>query len=149
QALRRAAQSRTAPNYRQMLAEAAERYGGPLLPHYYDDWIAPQQARLQQRFQQTVTQLIGLLEKEGQFQRALEYARHSLSLAPLREETHRDVMRLLAAADQPAEALRQFRELERLFAAELGAAPSPAAQQLARAIEEGVKGSKSEEISAA
>jgi DNA-binding SARP family transcriptional activator len=135
QALRRAAQSRTAPDYAQRLAEAAERYGGPLLPGYYEDWIAPEQERLQQRFQQTVSQLVLLLEKEGQFERALEYAQRVLSLDSLREESHRDVMRLLAAAGQPEAALRQFRELERVLAQELGATPSSAARQLARQIE--------------
>lgn len=135
QALRRAAQSRTTPNYVQALTEAAESYGGRLLPHYYEDWIAPEQERLQQRFQQTVSQLLGLLEKAGEFERALEWARRSLSIDPLREEAHQDVMRLLAAGGQPAEALRQYRELERLFSQELGETPSSAAQQLARQIE--------------
>jgi DNA-binding SARP family transcriptional activator len=90
QALRRAAQSRNDPKYTQLLADAAEKYGGLLLPHYYDEWIAPEQERLQQRFHQTISRLIGLLEKEGAFERALEYAQRSLSLDPLREESHCD-----------------------------------------------------------
>src|SRR5262249_52796975 len=135
QALRRAAQARTAPNYVQVLSEAAESYGGRLLPHYYDDWIAPEQERLQQRFQQTVSQLLGLLEKAGEFERALEWARRSLSTDPLRVEAHRDVMRLLASAGQPQEALVQYRELERLFSQELGETPSSSARQLALHIE--------------
>lgn len=45
------------------------------------------------------------------------------------------MMRLLAAAGQPEEALRQFREMKRLFKQELGETPSSTAQQLARQIE--------------
>jgi len=50
---------------------------------------------------------------------------------PLREEGHRDLMRLLAAAGQPGAALRQYQELERLLAVELGIRPDAESQTLA------------------
>lgn len=138
QGLRRAAQARNAPNYANLLAEAVERYVSPLLPHNYQDWVAPEQERLQQRFIQAASQLINILEKEGEFGRALELAQHVLALDPFREEAHRDIMRLLMAAGRPEDAMRQFHEIERLFAQELGETPSVAIQQFARQIGEHV-----------
>ncbi len=135
QALSRAAKARTSPGYPHSLMEAVDRYGGPLLPHHYDSWIAPEQERLHQRFRQASGQLIGLMEADAELGRAIEVARRCLSFDPLREEAHRDVMRLLAASGLPEDALQQFHELERLYADELGAAPSKETLLLARQIE--------------
>jgi len=134
-ALRLAAQARNAPNQAELLADAVARYGGPLLPGYYEDWIVPEQERLSQRFHQATGQLIGLLEKEGKLERALEFAQRAVSLDPLGEEAHRDLMRLLAVAGHPDAALRQYRELERILDQELGEAPGSATRQLARQIQ--------------
>ncbi len=136
QALRRAALARLAPNYVTQLAECADLYGGPLLPQSYYEWIPPEQERLKVRYGQTVSQLVELLEKEGRYESALDYAGRALSLDPLDELATKDVMRLMAAAGQHESALALYHDLERVLAEQLGTAPSSSAQQLARRIEE-------------
>ncbi len=135
-ALRRAAQGRNSADYASLLAHAADIYGGPLLPFLYNDWIAPEQAHLQQRYQDTVSQLVNLLEKDGRYDTALTYAERAVTLDPLHEAAHRDVMRLLSAVGRHQAALVQFRELERVLADELAASPSSVTVQLVRRIEE-------------
>src|SRR5439155_7127805 len=63
-----------------------------------------------------------------------------LSTNRLREEAHREVMRLYAAAGQPDAALRRYAELERLLKQELDSAPGAESRALARAIEQGSGG---------
>jgi DNA-binding SARP family transcriptional activator len=109
-----------------LLTTAVERYGGVLLPGYYEDWVAPEQQRLAERFLQALRQLTGHLERSGEFERALQYARRAVSVDPLREEAHELLIRLHAAAGQPGAALRQYRELERMLKQEFNAAPSAA-----------------------
>src|SRR5262249_54463659 len=54
---------------------------------------------------------------------------------PCREESHRQIMRLLAASGEPSAALQQYRALERTLREELGHEPDAATRQLAREIE--------------
>ncbi len=119
----------------QFLAEAVELYGGELLPGYYQDWIIPEQRRLGELYFRTVRWLTAYLEQAGEWERALECARRGVAADPFREEAHQDLIRLLAASGQSAEALRQYQELERILNEELEAAPSAATCELARQIE--------------
>jgi class 3 adenylate cyclase len=117
------------------LAQAVERYGGPLLPGHYDEWVLREREWLVERYFAALGELLAHLERASEFPRALEYARRGVSADPLREEGHRDLMRLLAAAGQPGAALRQYQEVERLLREELEATPAGATRALAREIE--------------
>jgi DNA-binding SARP family transcriptional activator len=119
----------------QSLIHAAEAYHGPLLAGYYEDWVLQERAWLAERHFQALGQLVALLEQAGDLHRALDYARQGVSADPLREEAHRELMRLLVAMGQPAAALRQYRELERLLQQELGTRPESATRSLARNLE--------------
>jgi predicted ATPase/DNA-binding SARP family transcriptional activator len=127
---------------RQNLDEAIQLYRGPLLPAYYDDWVVPEQQRLEEVFFQAARELLHLLQQEGDFPRALEYAGRVVAVDPLREEAHEELIRLHAATGQTAAALRQYRELERLLHKELGARPSAAIQHLAREIQRQSEGAR-------
>jgi predicted ATPase/DNA-binding SARP family transcriptional activator len=115
--------------------EAVGLYRGELLPGQYDDWIMPERQRLSDTFFRALQGLIRHLEQAGDTPRALGYARRAVSADLLREEAHRELMRLLARSGQPAAALQQYQELERLLRDELGAAPEAATQELARRLE--------------
>ena len=77
---------------------AAALYSGDLLPACYEDWILEEQRRLAEAHYQAIRELIALLERDGEWPRALDLARREVELDPLREEAHQDLMRLLAAA---------------------------------------------------
>lgn len=134
-ALRTATQARNAPDQMPLLAQALETYKGPLLPDYDEDWIVPEQERLAQRFQQAAAQLIGLREKAGDTEGALEIARRAVSLDPVREEANRELLRLLTATGQIEAALRHYREYARVLDRELGEEPGSALRQMAGQIE--------------
>jgi predicted ATPase len=111
-------------------------FQGFLLPGYYDDWIVPEQGRIAQLFFEAAHAHARLAEQAGDFGSAIEIAWRAVNFDPLHEEAQADLIRLLAASGQPAAALKQFRELERLLEAELGEAPARSTWQLARTIEQ-------------
>src|SRR5437762_1756959 len=76
-------------------------------------------------------QLTAGREQAGDYQGAIQWARQAVAVDPLREEGQHELIRLLQAAGQPAAAWRQYQELERLLAQELGAAPSAETRALA------------------
>jgi DNA-binding SARP family transcriptional activator len=70
----------------------------------------------------------------GEYEVAINDARRLLVCDPLREEVHRNLIRLYIDADQPAAALRQYRACEKLIQQELGALPMPETQALLKRL---------------
>src|SRR5262249_18352302 len=112
----------------QALAAAVDLHPGEFLPGYFEDWVLRERQWLQGRYFEALGQLLLLLTELHEIPRALQYAQQGVRVDPLREETHRDLMRLYLAADQPAEALRQYEELKRLLHQQLETAPDVATE---------------------
>jgi DNA-binding SARP family transcriptional activator len=120
-----------------LLAQALALYGGTLLPGYYDEWILGAQERLSQQFFTAGHRLLGLLAQSGDVEAAIGCAHRMIAVDPVREESYRDLIRLLAGEGRVSEALRQYRTIERLLDQQMGGeAPSAALRQLARELEQ-------------
>src|SRR5579862_9196866 len=123
-------------NERIALLEAAlAHYAGPLLPGFYEDWLAEERRRLAERYHGGLRALVRLLVQCQDLNRALDWVRKAVAADPLREETNRDLMRLLVATGQPSAALQQYRELETRLKQDLDAAPSGATRRMAAEIQ--------------
>ena len=114
--------------------EAVDIYKGEFLAGYYEDWVLDEQRRLAEQFHQALAELLSILEDADDLHRAIEYAMRGVKADPLREETHRELIRLHLAAGHRELALRQYRELEQLFARELGISPTPGTRSLVEQI---------------
>ena len=112
------------------LRPAIRLYQGELLPGYYEEWVLAERERLAQAYQDALARFANALRETGDVSGAIEASRRLVAVDPLREDAHAGLMRLYAAAGRASEALRQYRELERILREELGAAPSPATQAL-------------------
>jgi class 3 adenylate cyclase/two-component SAPR family response regulator len=134
-ALRSAARAMGGSETTEALAHAVELYRGELLPGDHDDWILQERQWLAESYFQALSQLLAHLEQQGEYERALLYAQQGVSADPLREEAHRDLMRLYVALGRPAAAQRQYQELERRLKEQLGAAPDDCTRRLAEEIE--------------
>jgi DNA-binding SARP family transcriptional activator/class 3 adenylate cyclase len=117
------------------LTRAVEQYGGELLPGCYEEWVLTERERLAQAHLGALRQLTRLLENTGDLPRALDVARRAVAADPFDEESHQDLMRLLAANGLPAAAVRQFQGLERLLREELAERPSTATRALVERIQ--------------
>lgn len=132
----RAAERATSPAEQEcFLTRAVELYGGELLPGYYEAWILQEREWLAQGYFRALGRLIELLEQEGDPRQALEFAWRGVRADRLREEAHRELIRLLAATGQLQAAQRQYKELERLLREELDSTPEPQTRKLGLKID--------------
>ncbi len=116
------------------LSDAIALYQGELLPGHYEDWIFPEQQRMAELFFQALRRLTPLLAEVGETERAIQHALRAIRMDKLREETHRELIRLYLANNQPAVALRHYRELERLLLQEMDCGPEAETRALLLAI---------------
>ncbi|MGI9648719.1 MAG: BTAD domain-containing putative transcriptional regulator [Acidimicrobiia bacterium] len=116
------------------LAEAMNLYRGDLLTGFYDEWVQVDQQRLRHRYFQALAHIANLHKSRGEFEQALVYARRLALLDPLREDAHRDVMRLCLLAGRANEALLQYEVCYSALADELGAEPEAATTELFESI---------------
>ena len=103
----------------------------------FDEWQYFQSESLRQSLASVLEGLIGLLSDRGDYEAAIPYARRWLSLDPLHEAAHRQLMQLYAQSGQPAAALRQYERCRQTLADELGISASPKTTSLYNDIRAG------------
>jgi len=107
-----------------LYSQAVNLYRGDLLADCYEDWCIVERERLQGLYVLALARPMEHNFSKTEYDRAIDCARRILSCDPLREEVHRDLMRLHMHAGQPAAALRQYRNCEDLLRDELGVEPA-------------------------
>ena len=125
------------------LSEALDLYQGDFLAGFYvdspafEDWAALERERLRFRAMDALDGLIvGCLEA-GAYPDGLSHATRLLQMDPLREETHRAMMTLLASSGQRGAALAQFETCARALRKEIGITPTPETLDLYQQIKAG------------
>jgi len=113
-----------------LLTEAVALVKGPLLPGHEGLWILPQQLHLDEEAGQAAVKGVEALCQLGDWDAAVLSGKSALAKWPLREDVHLAVMRSQALAGRPAEAIKQFEELERLLDEHWGEVPSLEASNL-------------------
>lgn len=113
------------------LAKAAALYRGDFLEGLdldgcadFELWLVAERERWRQREELVLNSLIAHNAEKGTLEEALRYAQRLLDFAPWREETHCQVMRLLAEQGQRSAALAQFAACCRALDTELGVVPT-------------------------
>lgn len=114
------------------LTEAAALYQGELLAGFslpdsapFDEWLLIRRERLQQQAGNVLGKLTAAHTTRGEYGPAQGYAARLVALDPFREESHRQLMRLLALTGQLSRAIAQYENLRRLLRLELGVDPAP------------------------
>jgi DNA-binding SARP family transcriptional activator/predicted ATPase len=102
----------------------------------FDDWQLQQAEHLRRELTRVLEQLTHHYQAQGQFEAAIDRARHWLQLDPLREEAHRQLMQLYSWAGQRSAALQQYRNCVRILEEELGVPPLAETTQLYQSIQE-------------
>jgi DNA-binding SARP family transcriptional activator len=119
------------------LRRAVALYQGELLPGYYEEWVLAERERLAEAYQDALASLANALGEAGDRAGAIEAGRRLVAANPLREDGHAGLMRSYAAAGRASEALRQYRELERILREELDTSPSTATRTLLEELRSG------------
>ncbi len=100
----------------------------------FEGWRDGWRASLHRQMLALLERLRSCQERHGALERALQHAQRYLELEPWHEAGHRAVIRLLAAAGRPGEALAQYETCCRLLEQELGIAPDAATRTLVQRI---------------
>lgn len=98
-------------------------HSGELLEGCYEDWVVRERERLRLLYVNSLIHLLHYHEQHGAVEQALTHGLQILQLDPLREEVHRDVMRLYESAGQRPFALKHYETCRRILDAELGVLP--------------------------
>ncbi|MGK2882863.1 MAG: AfsR/SARP family transcriptional regulator [Mycobacterium sp.] len=110
---------------------------GELLAGWMQDWNAYECDRYQLLRLSMLDRLADWLSETGNYVDALEVARWTIGVDPLRESSHRICVRTHLRLGNPADAERGIRAYERLLCDELGIRPSGAMAELAAEIAAG------------
>jgi DNA-binding SARP family transcriptional activator len=122
------------PEDARQLERVLPLYVGDLLEGFYDDWALRERERLRGLYLNCLVRMLRFHKNAGSFDQALAYGRHILGDDPLREEIHREMMRLYFANGARGLAVRQYEACREALAAELGIEPMPETQALYRQI---------------
>ena len=126
------------------LGQAADLYHGDFLEGFhtddaepFDDWLRGEQERYLHLIAQTLNALVQDAIRRNDTLGGVGYASQLVNLDPLREETHRHLMLLLAMDGQSGAALAQFEQCRLVLWEELGLEPDDETLALVQRIEAG------------
>ena len=105
------------------LKDALKLYTGDLLEGFYDDWVLRERERLYSLELRGLAHLLKYHRHRKDFGKALACGQKILDLDPLREEIHREMMRLHAANRQRTLAVRQYETCCRMLDEDLSVGP--------------------------
>jgi predicted ATPase/DNA-binding SARP family transcriptional activator len=100
----------------------------------FDNWLTLQREHFRVQVTSALEQLAAYHERADQLTEAERFTRRLLEYDPLNESTYRQLMRILARADQRAAALHAYETCRRMLGTELGLAPSVETVTLAEQI---------------
>ncbi|CAA9333912.1 MAG: hypothetical protein AVDCRST_MAG93-6329, partial [uncultured Chloroflexia bacterium] len=126
------------------LREAATLYQGDFLEGFsldgvplFEEWIVGQRERLKQLAVQALHMLAAYHTERRDYAAATDYLGRLLGLEPWREDSHRQLMTMLALSGQTDAALSQYRKCRRVLHEELGLEPSAQTVELYEQIKAG------------
>ncbi len=113
---------------------AASISARPLLDGAHAEWVERARQGLRTVRVRALACLAAAALANGEHPLAAQFGRAQVELEPFRETGWQHVMRAMAGAGNRAEALRVYAECRELLARELGVAPSPETDAIARAL---------------
>lgn len=105
------------------LESVLQLYQGELLEGFYENWALRERERLRALHVKSEMYLLQYFEFHEAWEKAIAYGQKILELDPLREEIHRELMRLYLMNGQRTLALRQYEICRQALEEEFGASP--------------------------
>lgn len=118
----------------QGLESALSLYTADLLEGFYDDWALRERERMRSMYLDSLSRLMRYHHARGAYADGLAAGQQLLAHDPLREEIHREMMRLYLKAGDRALAVRQYNLCREILADELGIPPMTETEALYRHI---------------
>ncbi len=110
-------------NQAAQLEQAISLYTGDLLENSYCDWVLPERERLRNLCLDAHEYLMHHYHTRLNFHRALDHGAQILAFNPLREDIHRQMMRIYVDNGQRSLAVRQYQICQQVLHTELNIEP--------------------------
>ncbi len=114
----------------QDLEKTLELYRGELLEGHYDDWALGERERVRALYMKSLVYLMQYHKFHKAYEKASAYGQQILNLDPIREDIHREMMRLYLESGQRAQAARQYDICTSMLSKELDISPMEETQML-------------------
>lgn len=110
-------------------------YRGDLLPDdQYEDWAVERREMLRDTYMGLLLDVARRHEARGELRGAMDALRRVVQKEPAHEQAHMEMVRLYASTGQRGRALRQYRHLQEVLAADLDVEPDESSRKLYSAI---------------
>jgi DNA-binding SARP family transcriptional activator/predicted ATPase len=126
------------------LKQACALYQGDFLAGFpsinsnpFEEWVYLKREQFRRQAIEALRVMIDHYQQHGEYKQAILFAYRQLELEPWLEETHQQLMRLLALEGQRSAALAQFQTCCRILSDELGVEPSAQTRRLYESIRDG------------
>lgn len=116
------------------LENTLKLYTGDLLEGFYDEWALSERERLRSLYLKSQAHLLSCYCHNGAYEQALACGQNILNFDPLREEIHREMMRLYMVNGQRPMAMRQYETCCKVLETELCVSPMEETQALHQRI---------------
>ena len=113
---------------------AIGHYTGDLLEGFYEDWAIRERERLRLLYLDSLAALLTHYSQGGDHDDALRCGQQILALDPLREDIHRELIRLHLQRSHRALALHQYEQCRAVLEDELGVEPMEETRALCAAL---------------
>ena len=127
-----------------LLVEAAQLYRNHFMTGFslkdaygFNEWAYAESEELRGNLADALEQLSDAYRALGEAEKAIPYARRLISLDPLNEGSHRQLMEVYMQAGQHSAALKQYQTCEQILRKELGLDPQPETRDLYKKIRRG------------
>ncbi len=114
----------------QDLEKTLNLYRGELLEGHYDDWALGERERVRAIYVKSLVYLMQYHKFHKAYEKASAYGQQILNLDPIREDIHREMMRLYLESGQRAQAARQYDICTLTLSKELDISPMEETQTL-------------------
>jgi DNA-binding SARP family transcriptional activator len=114
----------------QEFEKTLDLYKGELLEDLYDDWALRERERLRAIYLKGLMYLMHYYKFQKSYEKASAYGQQILIFDPIREDIHREMMRIYLECGQRALAARQYGICQLMLAKELGISPMEETQTL-------------------
>jgi DNA-binding SARP family transcriptional activator len=112
------------------LETGAALYTGDLLEGFYDEWVLQERERFRSLYMESLAHLMHYHKERGNSEKGVNCARKILSQEPLREEIHRELMRIYWDSGQRTKAIQQYQTCGKVLERELDILPMEETQAL-------------------
>jgi DNA-binding SARP family transcriptional activator len=137
-------ESDSCPSCLAALGAVIDLYGGRFLHGFslrdaepFEEWLSLEAETIERELREALDRLLHMLIAKGDLEAAVGIAQRKLSLDPLDEPGHRELMEIYAWRGMRTAALQQYRECVAVLDRELGVPPLPETTALYQAISEG------------